>query len=149
MSQTYGGLTEAQHEMTGALDDANEHLHWEFDPDEYKGFSTCGFAHIRISDGRCSFVQMIRGLAKHPHTLVQEDTRSHSGPEYEWSFGDTRYSLRKGHDGGYRLNVSANHLFDGPEYQRMDVQERIHRLVLERLRAHGYLNDAGIRSRMD
>jgi hypothetical protein len=37
----------------------------------------------------------------------------------------------------------------GPEHQRLDVRERLNRLVLERLQYHGYCENAFVRSRMD
>lgn len=143
-------LTDAQHRLVGALDDGAEHVAWEFDPDEWRGVSTCGFAHIHIPDGRCSFVQTLRGLA--------------DDPEFDWI---TSAEHRSGHSveigcleltcnpastkGGYRLSITnTRELCHGPSFQRMDVQQHLHELLLNRLQLeHDYLPDASVRTRID
>jgi len=59
MSTTRPGLTEAQSDLFETLDDVAEHVSWEFEPDDYQGISTIGFAHIKRIDGRSSFVQRL------------------------------------------------------------------------------------------
>lgn len=136
-------LTDAQEQMITDLDDVAEHVAYEFDPDEYRGISTIGFAHIKV-DGRCSFVQRVKSLAESNHGMVRQNRRG-----YHIDVGGLGLMLSDGTD-GYRLSVSnVSEIMGGPEHQRMDVRERLHDLVLERLRSHGYLENARRYSRMD
>jgi hypothetical protein len=146
MAQTSSQLTEAQSDMIATLDDVSEHVAWEFDSDNYHGPSTVGFAHISL-DGNSSFASRIRSLSKSGCPHVEHNERR---DEYRIQVGGLELSLRSGHD-GYRLTVSnVKDYIGGPEFQRLDVRERLHSLVLERLRHNGYLEDHGqVRSRMD
>lgn len=137
-------LTDGQHRLVGALDYAVEHLHHEFDRDEYRGASTCGFGWIDIRDGRCSFVRLFRSLAESDDPNVRE-TRSGT---YIAEIGGVRLQL-SGTGSGYRLSVSVSDVVDGADHQRMDAQERIHDLILQGLRHDGYLEEAHRRSRVD
>lgn len=156
-------LTEAQSEMIGDLDDVAEHVAWEFDPQNFEGISTCGFAHIGNIDGRSSFVRRIKSLADSDSDVVMANRRGwhievgQQNPQDSLPReSDGRPSgmnlnlMKDGHRGGYRMSLSnVQHYMSGPEYQRMDVRERLHDLVLERLQSHGYLERARRYSRMD
>jgi hypothetical protein len=142
-------LTDAQHEMLVALDDVEQHIAWEFDPDEYRGISTCGFAHVANIDGRSSFVKRVRSLAKSDCVHVEEDERL-SDTAYTIEVGGLEASLRPAHNSGYRLSITnVGSFISGPEYQRIDVRERLHGLLKRRLQYNGYLEDARVKSRMD
>jgi hypothetical protein len=143
-------LTDAQHEMLVVLDDASEHVSWEFHEDCYQGFSTCGFAHIGNIDGRGSFVQRVRSLARERECVHIDEEYRHSGDQYKIDVGGLEASLRPAHDSGYRLSISnVKDYIGGPEFQRMDVRERLHTLLLEKLQENGYLENARVKSRMD
>lgn len=134
MQQQQTEMTDAQAEMICDLDDVAEHVAWEFDPDEYRGVSTVGFAHIYGLNGNKSFVRRIKSLAG----VSDHVTQTRRG-EYEIEIGGLELRLAPSHDGGYRLSITdIGHYIDGPEYQRLDVRERLHSLVLHRLRSHGY-----------
>jgi hypothetical protein len=139
------GLTEAQHEMLGVLDDIVEHLHTEFDSDDYQGPSTCGMAHIHDLSGNGSFVRRVKSLADSENPHVTERQRR----GYVIEVGGVTMTLMPAHDTGYRLSVRTSDLLPGPEQQRLDAQERIHKLALQRIRYNGYADDARVRSRMD
>lgn len=137
-------MTDAQTDLFETLDDVAEHVAWEFDPDEYTGISTIGFAHIGNIDGRSSFVQRVKSLADSDQPIVQENRRG-----YHIDAGGLGLMLNQGTD-GYRLSISnVSDFRSGPEHQRLDVRERLHRLALNRLKQNGYLNDAVVYSRMD
>lgn len=145
--QRGSSLTEAQRELIGDLDDVSEHVAWEFDPDEYRGISTCGFAHVGNIDGRASFVRRVQSLADTGKSIVQHGRNS----GYRIQVGSLEMLLREdSYRGGYRLSIAnVGAYINGPEYQRMDVRERLHGLVLERLQYNGYLSGARVYSRMD
>jgi hypothetical protein len=145
MSQAANGLTDAQHELLGTLDDVAEHVHTEFDPSEYDGFSTAGFAHIRIS-GNSSLYRSLVSLARSDNPHVFHDQRG----DMRVDVGGLNLSVLENHSGGYRLSIAnVSDFRPGPEYQRLDVRERLHSLVLERLRYNGYAGEARVYSRMD
>jgi len=146
MSIQRSGLTEAQSDLTETLDDVAEHVAWEFDPDEYDGFGSCGFAHIQM-DGRCSFAQRVKSLASSDHSMVEEVDRGPSATEYQIQVGGLQMVLN---EAGNRLSVTnVSDFRPGPEHQRLDVRIRLHELVLHRLQSHGYLDEARIYRRMD
>lgn len=154
MSVQQSRLTEAQSEMIGDLDDVAEHVAWEFDPDEYQGISTIGFAHIKNIDGRSSFVQRAKALADNDAVgWVERDRRNPvSGrvAPVRIEVGGLELRLAPSHDSGYRLSVSnVSDFRSGPEHQRLDVRERLNRLVLQRLQYNGYCEDAWVSTRMD
>jgi hypothetical protein len=171
MSTARPGLTEAQTDLFETLDDVAEHVSWEFDPDEYQGISTIGFAHIKRIDGRSSFVQRAKALADSENlsgSPQASDQRSSDNDAVEWVVRDRRnpvsgrvapvkievgslqLRLAPSHDSGYRLSVSnVSDFRSGPEHQRLDVRERLNRLVLNRLQYHGYCDDAWVSTRMD
>lgn len=139
--------TDAQQALITDLDDVAEHVAYEFDPDKYNGISTIGFAHIHGINGNGSFMSRVRLLAKSVSTIVTEEPRS-SG--YTIEVGGLKLNVSKAHDGGYRMSVlNVKYFKGGPEFQRLDVRERLNRLVLNRLQYHGYCENAFIRSRMD
>jgi hypothetical protein len=143
-------LTDAQHEMLVALDEAAEHIAWEFDADEYEGFSTCGFAHIGNIDGRSSFVQRIRSLAREHECVHVEEKNKHSGNEFKIDVGGLEAVLQPSYDSGYQLSITnIGQYIDGPEYQRMDVRERLNGLLRCGFERNGYLTEARVKSRMD
>ena len=139
-------VTEAQSELLTVLDDVSEHVNWEFAANSYDGFSTCGFAHIGNIDGRSSFVRRIDGLAESNDTQV----RSRSDGSYTIRVAGLDLSLRADYDSGYRLTLNnVGEFVDGVEYQRLDVRERLHELIRERLQYNAFIEDAHVRSRMD
>lgn len=143
--------TDAQTHAMNALDDVAEHVAWEFDPDEWRGVSTCGMAHVAIPDGRASFIQRVRSLADVDDEYVdwiEHAPRNRDG--YRISIGGLDLSLRDGYR-DYRLSITnIGEIVGGPEMQRLDVQERLHQLVLDRLQYDwDYLADSRVRSRMD
>lgn len=146
-------LTDAQEQLLFGLDDAAEHVAWEFDPTEWEGIGTCGFAHIRIPDGRCSFVRRAKALAHSDNPAVQVDQRVVSGGanQLTMSFGRLELSLGPSHRSGYRLSITnVQSLANGPSYQRIDLRERLHKLLLERLQSKwGFLEKARVYTRMD
>lgn len=148
-------LTDPQHNMLGTLDDVAEHVAHEYDPDEYRGISTIGFAKIESIDGRSSFVQRAKSLADNPNvTGVQRDQRMPASngrvAPIQISVGRPTLRLAPLHDSGYTLSITnVSDFQSGPEHQRLDVQERLHELVLQRLRYHGYCDDARVHARMD
>lgn len=154
MEKAQSRLTDTQEQLIGELDDVAEHVAWEFDPDEYQGISTIGFAHIKGIDGRSSFVQRAKSLADTDAvSCVERDSRNPvSGrvAPVRIEIGSLELRLAPSHDSGYRLSVSnvSNYII-GPEHQRLDVRERLNRLVLERLQYHGYCEDARVYGRMD
>lgn len=140
-------LTDAQHEMIGALDDAADHVMYEWDQPDPNSVGTCGFAHIGNIDGRGSFVSRIKSLADRGHRMVEETRRG-----YEIHAGSLDLSLTKdSHRGGYRLTISnIPELVGGPAHQRIDVRENLHRMLLHRLQVQwDMLHDASVTSRMD
>ena len=148
------GLTETQADLLEALDDTSEHVAWEFDPDNYRGISTIGFAHIANIDGRSSFVQRAKALADSDATpnVTRDERNPVSGrvAPVVIQIGSMELRLAPAYDSGYRLSVSnVNNYISGPEHQRLDVRERLHRLVMARLQLHGYIENARLRSRMD
>lgn len=154
MSTARPGLTEAQTDLFETLDDVAEHVSWEFDPDEYQGISTIGFAHIKRIDGRSSFVQRAKALAD--NDAVGWVTRDRRNPvqgrvaPVKIEVGGLELRLAPSHDSGYRLSVSnVSDFRGGPEHQRLDVRERLNRLVLNRLQYNGYCEDAWVSTRMD
>lgn len=144
-------FTETQSQMIRDLDDIAEHVAWEFDPDDYRGISTIGFAHIDGIDGRSSFVQRVKSLADVDEEYcsgfsVRETRRG----EYRIEVGSLDLRLSTGGRNGWRLAITdVSAYIDGPEHQRLDVRERLHRLVLRRAQYHGYLDGARVYSRMD
>ena len=134
--------TEAQEKLVTALDDTSEHVHWEFDKDEYKGNGEKGSAEISDISGRKSFVRSVKTTAKNDNiSYVIED-----GDGYKITVGGVELRLSKDQH-GYCLSVSnTRDIVGGIEYRRLDVQERIHLLALQRLRMHGYLLDARLQS---
>lgn len=137
--------TDAQSEFVGDLDDVAEHVAWEYNSDKYEGPGTCGFAHIGNIDGRSAFVKRVKSVADSGHEGIQETRRG-----YTISISGLDLGLTKNHDSGYRLSINNVSDFQpGPSFQRIDVRERLHQLVLERLRKHGYVQDARVKSRMD
>jgi hypothetical protein len=148
MMDYHSSMTDAQEHLTAALDDMAEHVAWEFEPDQFDGISTIGFAHIHGIDGRSSFVQRAKSLAdKETVGWVRRNRRDNVIIE----IGPLDLRLAPAHDGGYRLSITnINELRPGPEHQRLDVRERLHWLVLERLQYEwGYLDGARVKSRMD
>lgn len=147
-------LTESQDDMIETLDDVAEHVAWEFEPDDYEGISTIGFAHIKM-DGRSSFVQRVKSLVMCDEIgWVKRSQRNpmRNGPNgpFVIEIGKLKLRLAPDHDSGYRLSITnVSDFRPGPEHQRMDVRERLHDLVLERLRYNGYCEDARRYSRMD
>jgi hypothetical protein len=140
------GLTEAQSDLIAALDDVSEHVAWEFDPDEYRGVSTCGFAHVANVSGNGSFVRRVKSLAASDDGRFEE--RRSGG--YEITLSGLELTVIESHRGGYRVSVSNVREFrSGPEYQRLDVRKELNRLLKERLQYNGYVEDAFVRSRMD
>lgn len=146
-ASTHYGLTPAQSELISDLDDVAEHVAWEFDPDEYQGISTIGFAHIHGIDGNGSFMARVRSCVKSGQ--IEYITELRNGG-YQIQISGLELHITKSHSGGYRASVTNVRSFkSGPEHQRLDVRERLNRLVLDRLQQHGYLNGAFVRSRMD
>lgn len=143
MTQT--GLTERQEELLVALDDTAEHVSWEFEPEAYQGVSTIGFAHIAGIDGRSSFMQLLRTLAESGNEHVVEHRDG-----YMIEIGRLALSVLPAHNGGYRMSITDVGAYrDGPEHQRLDVRERLHNLVLNRLQYNGFLTGCRVKSRMD
>jgi hypothetical protein len=139
------GLTEAQSDLIAALDDVSEHVAWEFDESEYRGISTCGFAHIHFS-GNSSLYRRLQSLAGSDHPDVEFDQRN----DIVAQVGGLELTVMESHDSGYRLSIrNVKDYISGPEYQRLDVRKRLHSLVLERLRYNGYADSARIYTRMD
>lgn len=153
MSQAQSQLTDAQKQLIMDLDDVAEHVGFEFEPRDPESFGTCGFAHIANVDGRSSFVQRAKSLADETSvTIVSRDSRVVSGrvAPVKIDYPGLELRLAPAHDGGYRLSINNVRDFQsGPAFQRMDVREELHRLVLQRLQKHGYLTDAYVSSRMD
>lgn len=151
MQQSTTRLTDAQHEMVGDLDDVAEHVAWEFDADEYQGMSTCGMASITNIDGRSSFVRRVKSLATSDAVDWIRNAGRPDVDKYVIEIGSLDLLLTHSeYHGCYRLSLTnIGEIMGGPEMQRMDVQERLHDLVLERLRYRGYLDDARRTSRMD
>lgn len=142
-------LTDTEHDMVAALDDTSEHVAHEFDPDDYVGMSTCGFASITNIDGRSSFVRRVKSLAD--TDLIDWVYQDQNG-SYRIEIGSLELSLsHSDYHGCYRLSiVNTTELCHGANYQRMDAQERLHDLVLERLRSEwSLLEDAYRTSRID
>ena len=152
-------LTDAQTELVTDLDDVAEHVMYEFDPTEYDGIGTVGFAHIRGIDGRSSLVRRCASLVDsdrvdwitrddcHPG---ETDQNSESAP-LRIAIGGLQVRLAPNHDSGYRCTITnVSEIRPGPEHQRLDVRERLHRLLLDRLQYHGYLRrGVWITRRMD
>lgn len=141
-------LTEAQNEMLGVIGDAAEHVAWEFNESKYQGVSTCGFAHISGLNGNKSFVRRIKSMAGSDNiNWVKEDRRG----DYRIDVGGLELRLSKDeYNGGYRLSITnVQDYISGPEYQRMDVRQRLHSLLLDRLKYHGYAQEARIMVRPD
>lgn len=139
-------LTEAQRELETALKNTSKHVSENFDEHRYTGPSTIGFAHISNVNGNGSFVRSIQSLSrvKSNRTVVNENGR------YRVEKNGLKLSVTKAHNGGYRVSVSnVREFIDGPEHQRLDVRERLNRLVLEKLQEQGYLEGSYISSRMD
>lgn len=156
MSLRQPQLTEAQDHLVSALDDAAEHVMWEWDQPDPHGIGTCGFAHITNIDGRSSFVQRAKSLAD--SDAVDWVSRDRRNPvrgrvaPIAIEIGSLELRLAPSHDSGYRLSVSnIAQLVGGPAHQRIDVREELHRLLLQRLRNEwGYFNErARVYSRMD
>lgn len=156
MSVQQSRLTEAQDHLVGALDDAAEHVMWEWDKPDPHGIGTCGFAHITNIDGRGSFVQRAKSLAD--NDAVEWVTRDRRNPvrgrvaPVAIEIGSLELRLAPDHDGGYRLSISnVAELVGGPAHQRLDVRRELHRLLLERLRGEwGYFNErTRVHGRMD
>jgi len=142
-------LTDAQTELVADLDDVAEHVLYEFDPDEYDGVGTAGFAHIRGIDGRSSFVRRCSSLAESDSVdWIQIPDRRDS---IRIEIGGIQLSLTPNRDSGYRCSITnVSDIRPGPEHQRLDVRERLHRLLLDRLQYHGYLQrGVWVTSRMD
>lgn len=142
-------LTDAQTRLLEALDDAAEHAHWEFDPDEYRGVSTVGFARIKGISGNGSFYRSLQSMAETDNPLVRERDRR-DGYLIDVG-GSLKLSVTSRYTGGYSMSITnVRDFIEGPEYQRLDVRERLHRLVLQRLQSDwGYLDDAYVVSRLD
>lgn len=151
MSGRNSTMTDAQSEMVGALDDVAEHVAWEFDPEQYSGPSTCGFARIRGLDGRKTFVKRVKTLAV-AGAVGNSIVRESRNGGYIIDVGSLQ--MRLGEDsyhGGYSLSVTnLADIMDGPEFQRIDVQEEVHRLVLNRLQLEWDMaHEARVTSRID
>lgn len=145
-------ITEAQEDLLFSVEGVYLKFNRNFDKSEYDGFAAAGFAHITAIDGRCSFVQRSKTLADNPKITEFRRTASRSGrvSGVEIEAGCLRMTLKPAYDSGYRLSVSnIGELMEGPEFQRLDVREDIHSLVLEAFQNDGYLPDARVRSRMD
>lgn len=146
---TRPGFTEPQEHLFHALDDAIEHLHWEFDVSDYQGPSTCGMASIWGIDGRGSFVRRMDALASNDSApQIERDRRGHLRVD----IGGVEFLLRKNNRAsGYRLSITDVAIPDlGANWQRMDVQERLHQLLLNRLQDEwDYLDRAMVTSRID
>lgn len=154
MTPTRGGMTEAQTGLFETLDGVAEHVSCEFEPDDYQGISTIGFAHITNIDGRSSFVQRAKSLADcDAGGRVERDARNPVAgrvKSVKIEVGGLELRLAPSHDSGYRLSVSnVSDFRDGPEHQRLDVRERLNRLMLQRLQYNGYCDDAWVSTRMD
>lgn len=148
MSHQMQRLTDAQRELIGDLDDVAEHVAWEFDPDEYEGISTIGFASIVNVSGNGSFVRRVQSAASEGAIDSVEETPN-GGYRIECA-GLELSVTRDTYRGGYSISIiNVGDFRSGPEHQRMDVRERLHRLVLDRLQKHGYCMDARVTSRMD
>jgi hypothetical protein len=143
-----GTTTDAQETLITDLADVTDHVAYEFDADEYEGVGTCGFAHVSGLNGNRSFVRRVKSAADNEAIDHVEHGRNDG---YRIDLGGLELSLRKdSYRGGYRLSIiNVGDFRPGPEHQRMDVRERLHRLVLNRLQYHGYAGDARVRSRMD
>lgn len=140
-------LTDAQHKLVGALDDTAEHVAWKFDQSEYEGPSTIGFASIDNINGRKSFVRSVQSASRSDSIDWIQERRD---KEYRIEIGHLEMDLSSSYSGGYSLKVlNISDIVEGPKHQRLDLREKIHSLVLNRLRTYGYLEDARIRSRMD
>jgi len=150
-----GALSSPQSDLIGALDDAVEHVVWEWDQPDPNSVGTCGFARIDGIDGRSSFVQRAKSLADRDGTSQVTRDRRHrprSGRVAPVSIeiGSLDLSLRPNHDSGYRLTINnIPELVGGPAHQRLSVRRELHELLLNRLQHNGYLDDAYVRGRMD
>jgi len=151
-------LTDAQTELVADLDDVAEHVLYEFDPDEYDGIGTAGFAHIRGIDDRSSLIRRCSSLAdSNSVDWIQYDDRGPGRSDRDESaplrveIGGLQLRLAPNHDGGYRCTITnVSDIRPGPAHQRLDVRERLHQLLLDRLQYHGYLQrGVWVTSRMD
>jgi len=140
-------LTDSQREILGDIDDVAEHVAFEFDPNQYAGIGTCGFAWISNIDGRCSFVRRCRSLADSDATDVVTFDRNNN---MVIDCGQLEMLLQTDYSGGYCLSVTnVRDIIGGPSHQRIDAREAINSLVKERLQYNGYIPDARVKSRMD
>lgn len=138
-------LTDEQWDVTTSLDDAIQHCHFEIDPDQYRGVSTCGFASIADVDGRRKFMRRIKSNA-------EEDRHHYQGTRNGVSIeiGGWRITVHEdSYRGGYRVSISDQTILHGPDIQRLDFQERLHREFLRRMQQNGYLEEARVTSRID
>jgi hypothetical protein len=150
MSAQRQRLTDAQEHLVGALDDAAEHVMYEWDKPDPHGTGTCGFAHIGKIDGRSSFVQRSKSLADNDDVSWVTSSRR-NGITITIEVGALELSLRPSHRSGYRLSITnIAELVGGPAHQRLDVRKELHRLLLERLSGEwGYLDTARVYGRVD
>jgi hypothetical protein len=147
MDYQHSSVTEAQQHLIDALDDAAEHVMFEWDKPDPESYGTCGFSNIKNVDGRSSFVQ--RGKALAENDAVAWVTRDRRNPvrgrvaPIKIDIGAIELRLAPSHDSGYRLSVSnVSELVGGPAHQRLDVRRELHRLLLERLRGNwGYFSE--------
>lgn len=138
-------LSNEQWDLIGTLDDVSEHVFYELDLDDYRGPSTCGMASIKGIDGRSKLVRRAKSVADLRNRHVE-----HDGDGFQLTIGGLEMILKPGHESGYWLSVSnLPEITQSPDYQRLDLQERVHRLVLERFQYNGYLADAYVSSRID
>lgn len=145
------GPTDAQKRTNGAIDDALEHLASEWDREEYRGVSTCGFGRIKGLDGRKSLVRGLKLLAR-DDDYPQYTLSGRKNDRVTIEVAGWQLSLSPNHDSGYSLSVTGfpDHYGVGADVQRMDLQERVHELILERLQSYwGLAEDAYVYSRID
>lgn len=145
MSFPKASLTNEQWDLIAAVDDAIEHCHFEIDADDYRGPSTCGFASIVDVDGRRKFMRRLKAnLEADRHNFSNATTGVG-----EIHMGGFRIVITEDYQGGYRVSIAQQNILGGPDIQRLDFQERLHREFLNRMRYNGYLEEARLRSRMD
>lgn len=133
-------LTDAQYNIITALDDTAEHVAWEFNADNYEETFKSGSVYIGNIDGRCSFIQNINTLSS--ISEVKEISESSEG--YKIKIGKLKLSI-KNLKSGYEFSiVNITDYVPRQKSQQLDVQKRLHSLVLNRLKYNGYLEDAYI-----
>lgn len=145
--QSQSVLSDGAHDLLATFDDVDQHLAFEYDPEQYSGISTIGFAHIKGIDGRKSFYTRLKELAE--NSSIDQITTDRRG-DIQVDVGRASFRISEAYDGGRRMSLSNIRDFQpGPEHQRLDVRERLHSLALNRFRYNDYLGDARVSSRMD